>query len=234
MIPIQDSTFRGDQLRNARVKAAYDDKEEVVKSYFKKHGLNYNGFSLFIRAFKKEMTLEAWVKERGKNTFKLLTTYDFCTTSGSSGPKRKEGDLQIPEGVYHINHFNPVSNFHLSLGINYPNASDKLLSDKKHPGGEIYIHGSCVTVGCIPITDDKIDELYILAVEAINNGQVDIPVYIFPARLDKSGMLDLRNEFLNHPKTLKFWEDLQIIFRDFERSSSLRLVRVTPEGRYTF
>ena len=54
----------------------------------------------------------------------------------------------------------------MSLGLNYPNASDKIISQKTDPGGDIYIHGSCVTVGCIPIQDFQIEEVYILAMGA--------------------------------------------------------------------
>jgi murein L,D-transpeptidase YafK len=123
------------------------------------------------------------VREKGTDQFKLLHTHLFCTNSGIPGPKLKEGDLQIPEGIYHISHFNPQSKFYLSVGLNYPNASDKILSDKQQPAGSIYIHGSCVRIGCIPITDDKIKELYVLAVKAMNNGQQKIPVHISPIRL---------------------------------------------------
>src|SRR5690606_40100008 len=147
----------------------------------------------------KEKIIEVWVKGHNTTTYQLLCRYDCCTTSGTLGPKRREGDLQIPEGVYHINHFNPQSNFHLSLGINYPNASDKILSDPSKPGGAIYIHGNCVTIGCIPITDDKIKELYIMAVEAKNSGQQKIPVYIFPSRLDPAGMAALKREYNDNP-----------------------------------
>ena len=71
--------------------------------------------------------------------------------SGTMGPKRLQGDYQVPEGFYYINEFNPNSNYHLHLGLNYPNASDKILSDSLRPGGDIYIHGSCVSIGCIPL-----------------------------------------------------------------------------------
>ena len=83
--------------------------------------------------------------------------------SGTTGPKRLQGDFQVPEGFYHINEFNPNSNYHLSMGLNYPNSSDRILSDSLRPGGEIYIHGSCVSVGCIPLNDDEIEELYLIA-----------------------------------------------------------------------
>ncbi|HEY5823678.1 MAG TPA: L,D-transpeptidase family protein [Cyclobacteriaceae bacterium] len=226
--------FKDAQLKNSRVKSAYELKEQTVKNYFVKKGLKYEGFQLFIRAFKKEMKLEAWIKEKGKEEFQLLTTYDFCTTSGKLGPKRKEGDYQIPEGIYSINHFNPQSNFHLSLGINYPNASDLILSDKKSPGGAIYIHGNCVTIGCIPITDDKINELYLLAVEAKNNGQEKIPVHIFPAKLDE-GLIDtLAKEESANEKLVGFWENLQPIYKDFKNSKKLKTVSVNKKGEYYF
>src|SRR5690606_11025729 len=97
--------------------------------------------------------------------FTLVKTYPVCSSSGLPGPKRKKGDRQTPEGFYHIDRFNPQSAFHLSLGINYPNSSDKILGHSD-PGGDIFIHGSCVTIGCVPLTDDLIKEVYVLAVEA--------------------------------------------------------------------
>src|SRR5688572_3429545 len=217
---LQQSSFKATQLKHSRVKTAYDEKETVVKKYFSDKNLSYSGFHIFIRAFKKEQKLEVWVKDRNQETHTLLHTYDFCTSSGVLGPKRKEGDYQIPEGVYSINHFNPLSNFYLSLGINYPNASDRILSDPKTPGGSIYIHGNCVTIGCIPLTDDKIKELYVLAVEARNGGQEKIPVHIFPARLSATELNSLK---LTYPtKTISFWENLKLVYDDFERSKALR------------
>ena len=123
----ESQSFKNLQLSYPRVKSAYDSKEKVLKKYFDDAGLSYIGFHLFLRVFKKEKTIEAWVKEKRKDDFTLLHTYSFCASSGTLGPKRKEGDLQIPEGVYEINHFNPQSSFYLSLGINYPNASDRKL-----------------------------------------------------------------------------------------------------------
>jgi murein L,D-transpeptidase YafK len=227
---VQPGSFKQNQLTKPRVKTAFEEKESVVKSFFSKAGLKYEGFHLFIRAFKKERKLEAWVLEKNSTTYQLLQTYPFCSTSGTLGPKRKEGDLQIPEGIYHLNHFNPESNFYLSLGVSYPNASDKMLSDKKKPGGAIYIHGNCVTIGCIPITDDKIKELYVLAVEARNNGQQKIPIHIYPSRLDDSTLKDLTTQFgLQHKE---FWSNLKPIFQDFETNRKLKDVSVDSKGLY--
>jgi len=226
---IQNS-FKGTQLGNPRVKTAYTEKEITVKEYFSAKKLNYEGFHLFLRAFKKEQKLEVWVREAGRDEYSLLHVYDFCAVSGTLGPKRKEGDYQIPEGIYSINHFNPLSKFYLSLGINYPNASDKILSDPISPGGDIYIHGNCVTIGCIPLTDDKIKELYIMAVEAKNNGQDKIPVHVFPAKLSDAELNSLKATF--PAKSIVFWKNLKLIYDDFEKSKKLMPVRVNAKGEY--
>jgi len=228
-VMLLQNTFKETQLKNARVKTAYSEKEDVVKAYFKEKNIKYNGFRLFIRAFKKEQKLETWVLEEGKETYALLHTYDFCAVSGKLGPKRKEGDLQIPEGVYSINHFNPQSNFYLSLGVSYPNASDRILSDQKHPGGNIYIHGNCVTIGCIPLTDDKIKELYVLAVQA-RGTQDNIPVHIFPAKLSSAELNALKTDF--SAPTISFWTNLKKVYDDFEQTKKLKQVKVTKTGDY--
>lgn len=228
---IQVSTFKETQLRYARVKAAHQQKGKAVSELLAKQGLSPTSLRLFIRAFKKEQLVEVWASDSQRHTFELLVTYPFCTTSGVLGPKRKEGDLQIPEGIYHINHFNPQSNFYLSLGINYPNAADQLLGDPKYPGGSIYIHGDCVTIGCIPITDDKIKELYLLVIEAKNSGQEKIQVHIFPAKL-KEGVPEVLAQA--QPAHFGFWKNLQTIYQDFEVTKSLRKSQISATGEYTF
>lgn len=230
MMMLQSGSFKQTQLSNARVRLAYDEKEQLVKDYFRKQNLTYEGFRLFIRAFKTEGKVEVWVRENRGETFHLIQTYDFCSTSGTPGPKRKEGDLQVPEGIYHLNHFNPQSRFHLSLGVSYPNASDRILSDQTHPGGAIYIHGNCVTVGCIPITDAKISELYVMAVEARNNGQQKIPIHIFPARLDDNGMKALLE--ISGDQNKNFWLNLKEIYTNFEETKKLKRISVNEKGAY--
>jgi len=149
ILTVDPLSFKQKQQQFARVREAYAEKGTRVSDLLTTKGISQQ-YEILIRAFKAEKTVEVWIKNRtGSSTFTLLTSYPFCTTSGVLGPKRKEGDLQIPEGVYHVNHFNPLSNFFLSLGINYPNSSDKLFADKEHPGGSIYVHGNCVTIGCI-------------------------------------------------------------------------------------
>jgi murein L,D-transpeptidase YafK len=229
---LQSTSFKSTQLQHQRVKNAYDEKEIVVKKYFQDKNLSPQGYNIFLRAFKLDGILEVWTKPKEGNTYTLLHTYKICSSSGVPGPKRKEGDSQVPEGIYQINHFNPQSNFHLSLGIDYPNTSDKILSNRKNPGSAIYIHGNCVTIGCIPLTDDYIKELYILAVEAKNNGQKKITVHIFPTHLTESNLNRLTTTINASHKA--FWKNLQNIYKDFESSKSLKAVKVNEKGEYYF
>ena len=141
------------------------------------------------------------------DTFRLFKTYRICALAGYMGPKRIQGDYQVPEGFYYINEFNPSSTYYLSLGLNYPNASDRVLSDSLRPGGEIYIHGSCVTVGCIPITDQQIDELYVLAAHAKDMGQDYIPVHIFPIRFNVDRSLNYLEGLTKNDQELKKWSE---------------------------
>lgn len=234
LVILQQESFKQTQLKEARVKIAYEDAEVLVKKHFSDKGLSMEKFQMFIRAFKKEAVLEVWIKDKNAATYTLLQSYEFCATSGVLGPKRKQGDLQIPEGAYYINHFNPYSNFFLSLGLNYPNQSDLILSDKKKPGNAIYIHGGCATIGCIPITDDKIKELYVIAVEAKDDGQAKIPVHVFPTRLDAGVADQLIKEEKADAATSAFWKNLELVYRDFQSGKKLRPVNVNKEGKYYF
>lgn len=218
------STFRKDQIRFERVRDAYEAKEVYIKKLLTSKGFNSFDYDLFLRAFKKEEILEVWIKKERDLTYQLLTTYDFCENSGQLGPKRMEGDRQIPEGVYRISHFNPKSNFLLSLKVNYPNDSDKVLSDPTSPGSDIYVHGGCQTTGCIPLTNDKIQELYLLAIEAKEEGKI-IPIHIFPTKNFENILKEDSEHFL-------FWKNLKIIYDDFEAYKRLLFIEVNTTGKY--
>ncbi len=221
--------FLEQQLKHPRVAEAYALKGPLMRSLLKETGISDTHFDLFIRAFKTEKVLEVWAKNKTGKSYRLLKTYDFCAISGLPGPKRKSGDLQIPEGFYKTDAYNPQSNYHLSFRINYPNASDKKLGDPDHPGGDIYIHGNCVTVGCIPVGDDAIRELYLLAILSANGGGRS-DVHIFPARMDSPRFKAL---YESAPALLKtFWEDIKPGYLAFESSHNLPVVRVNPAGRY--
>ncbi len=230
LLPGKD--FKEDQKRYSRVRTAYSEKEQIVKTILEKNTIRISELQVYIRAFKMEKELELWGKNEGESKFKLIKTYEICRTSGTVGPKRKQGDLQIPEGFYHIDRFNPSSNFYLSLGINYPNKSDRVLGDKTNPGGDIFIHGACVTIGCIPLTDDIIKELYVFCVEAKNNGQNKIPMAIFPTKLTDANLHWLKSKYHNNQEKLNLWTDIKKGFDHFEYSKTLPSYSVQANGRY--
>src|SRR5688500_16111448 len=129
-----------------RPEAALKLKVDTLMKQFKQKRMDWPAKNVYIRSFKYDSQLEVWVRNNRNEPFKLFKTYRVCALAGTLGPKRMEGDYQVPEGFYYINEFNPRSMYHLSLGLNYPNASDRILSDSIKLGGDIYIHGSCVTV----------------------------------------------------------------------------------------
>ena len=219
-------------MKNERVKASYSDTWMSLRTELTMQGINKDNFEMYIRIFKEEQTVEVWLKSEHQTKYTLFKTFAICTPSGTLGPKRHEGDMQVPEGFYEISVFNPNSNYYLSLGIDYPNKSDKIIG-KTNLGGDIMIHGNCVTIGCIPITDDKIKQLYILAVEAKNGGQKTIPVHIFPSKLDAEGIKNLETNFKD-ASLISFWKNLKTGYDYFENKKLLPVVSVDKEGKYLF
>lgn len=224
---ISAQSFKATQQKATRVKAAYAEKWEGLKAELKKKDIKEN-FELFLRVFKEEKVVEVWLKSLGEKEFKLFKTYAICASSGELGPKRQQGDGQVPEGFYNVAVFNPYSSYHLSLGINYPNASDKIIG-KGNLGGDIMIHGSCVTIGCMPLTDTYIKEVYVLAVEARNNGQQTIPVHIFPTRMNANGMSFLAEKSAKH---LEFWKNIKAGYDYFENKKQLPKITTDKSGKY--
>lgn len=214
---------------------AMKHKEDTLQKQFEAKGLKWPARYIYIRSFKFDSQLEVWVKSDRKDPFKLFKTYRVCALAGTLGPKRIAGDYQVPEGFYYINEFNPNSNYYLALGINYPNESDKVLSDSLRPGGDIYIHGKCVTVGCIPITDQQIDELYILATYAKNAGEDFIPVHIFPIRFNNKRSVEyLANLTKSDPDLKEFEENLQRVYEHFELTHQLPVIMTNHAGEYVY
>lgn len=222
-------TFKTTQQKAIRVKAAYTEKWDALKSDLKKQGIKED-FEMFMRVFKEDKAVEVWLKSKDQKEFKLFKSYVICASSGELGPKRKQGDGQVPEGFYTIAVFNPYSSYYLSLGVSYPNASDKIIGEG-NLGGDIMIHGNCVTIGCMPLTDNYIKEVYILSVEAKNNGQQNIPVHIFPTKLDEKGMTFLADSGTKH---LDFWKNLKTGYDYFELNKKLPKVSVDKSGKYLF
>ena len=226
--------FIKDQLQYARVSDAYNSKFFRIDSMFKSKKIDLSKVQVFWRAFKWNKTLELWAYSIDSQKFIYIYTYQICTTVGELGPKRKEGDLQIPEGVYEIKSFNPASKYYLSLELNYPNESDKILSKADRLGGDIYIHGKCETIGCLPMNDDLIKEIYLISAIAKNNGQLMIPIHIFPTRLTLNNFNKLKLDyFKSNVSLLAFWSNLKQVYDFFEINKIVPTVTVDPTtGKY--
>lgn len=207
--------------------------EDSLKAEFKEKGLEWPAKYMYLRAFKAERQLEVWVKSDYAEAFQLFKVYKVCATSGTFGPKRKEGDKQIPEGFYYINEFNPNSNYHLALGLNYPNSSDAILSDHQKPGGDIYIHGNCVTIGCLPITDSLIEQVYHMASVVKEQGQDFIPVHIYPLRYDNPKSQEQFNYRTKAKQDVQqFAKSIRDAYEYFEDTHQLPAIMVNSKGGY--
>lgn len=216
-----------------RAADVFNRMEDSVRKQFEKQNLSWPPEAMYIRSFKYDRQLEVWVKGDLKEPYKLFKTYKVCMQSGTMGPKRMEGDYQVPEGFYQINEFNPNSNYHLSLGLNYPNASDRILSDSIRPGKAIYIHGHCVSTGCIPISDIPIEELYIIASNVKANGQEFIPVHVFPVRYNVKKSFDYLNAAIkNNPSLQDFNHHIKEVYDYFEVKKQLPIIMVNKKGEY--
>lgn len=229
------NSFVDYQKSFSRVAKAFNNCEDQLKNQFVEKGLEWPVKQMYIRSFKYNSELQVWVKNNNSDTFSHFKNYKICALAGTVGPKRMEGDYQVPEGFYYINEFNANSTYHLSLGLNYPNPSDKLLSDAMRPGGEIYIHGSCVTVGCIPLTDPMIEELYVLSTFAKEAGQHFIPVHIFSAKYDDKKSEEYLSSLYEKDAPLKNFEhQLKKVYDFFNQKKKLPVVAILPSGEYAF
>jgi len=139
-------------------------KEPELMSLFAKARVAYPPRDIALLAFKKEQHIQLWAKDK-KDDWRYVHTYPLTAYSGNLGPKLREFDRQIPEGIYHLTMFNPFSSMHLSMMIDYPNSFDRLQASKdgrRALGGDIFLHGKSFSVGCLAVGDPAIDQLFLL------------------------------------------------------------------------
>jgi murein L,D-transpeptidase YafK len=226
--PQQLKSFRELQWKYPRVRTASKEKDEVLKKRFEEKAVTYPPRAILLRAFKQEGILDLWAAGASGKPYVLVHEYRICASSGSLGPKRRFGDEQVPEGFYELDWFNPQSNFFLSLHINYPNASDRILGSHQNPGGDIFLHGDCASIGCIPITDDGIKEVYWLSVLVHDQNQQHLPIEIYPARLTDEGLKSLAATHANQALLIAFWSNLKQGYDFFEKNHRPRVSRAVP------
>jgi len=184
------------------------------------------GAPVFVRIFKQPGQLELWLEKDGR--FGLFKTYDVCSFGGKGiGPKTMQGDGRAPEGFYFVTarQMNPFSRFHLAFNLGYPNRYDR---HRGRTGSALMVHGGCVSIGCFAMTDNGIEEIYVLAEAALCGGQPFFRVHIFPFHMTPENMHRYRRSVW-----IGFWKNLQTGYRWFENTKTVPDT-VVMQGRYVF
>lgn len=196
-----------------------------MEALMSEKGMNARAPILF-RAYKKESELEVW-KQDASGEYKLLKTFPMCRWSGQLGPKKVEGDRQVPEGFYAITpaQMNPNSSFYLSFNVGYPNAYDRQLG---RTGAHIMVHGACSSMGCFSMTDEQVADIYALSREAFGGGQKAIQFQSYPFRMNATNLARYRAD-----ENMPFWKNLKEGSDYFEVSKREPKVSVCS-ARYTF
>jgi hypothetical protein len=154
-------------------------------------GVKYPPAQIAFLGFKDTKVLQLYARV-AEQEWRFIKEYPVLAASGQSGPKLREGDHQVPEGVYRLELLNPNSRFHLSVRLNYPNEFDRRVAQadgRSNLGGDIMIHGSNVSVGCLAIGDTAAEEVFVLSALV---GKENVNVIMSPTDFRKPGAaLDL-------------------------------------------
>ncbi len=155
-----------------------------------------------IRTYKKEAELEIW-KMKSNGEYALLKTYPMCRWSGQLGPKKREGDMQVPEGFYSIapGQMNPNSHYYLAFNVGYPNAYDRAYG---RTGGSVMVHGVCSSAGCFSMTDEQVADIYAIARDSFAGGQREIQLQSYPFHMTAQNMAKFRLD-----PNIDFWKNLK-------------------------
>jgi murein L,D-transpeptidase YafK len=217
------------------VQAARKAHGAQARALIEKAGLAYPPGALLLRVFKGEDKIEVWAGPAQGKPVQKVQEYKVCARSGGPGPKLRQGDAQVPEGFYRIFVLNPASSYHLSMQIDYPNLADRARAKKagvKNLGGEIFIHGECVTIGCLPITNGPIEELFVLAADTKAKG-APIDVNLFPARPGTGAWKALlEGAGAKDPSLVTFWRSLEPGYTRFEESHLIPRAHAKNDGSY--
>jgi len=132
-----------------------------LKDKFKIAGEKYPPAKISLIGLKQERLLCLFAGDKKQ---KLIAKFPLSTFSGKLGPKLKEGDLQIPEGVYKITGLR--ASFRLSLCVDYPNDFDKrqaMADHRTNLGGDILIHNGTKSTGCLVLSMDDMAQIFTAA-----------------------------------------------------------------------
>ncbi len=197
----------GKKLPASALDEAKRSAELRLRPYLVKAGFTAYPNKVALLAFKTEKRMELWGEKNGAWTY--IRTYAILAASGKLGPKLKEGDRQVPEGIYNIDYLNAASDFYLSLRLDYPNSFDqqKAAQDGRGDlGGDICIHGWEVSTGCLAVGNVAVEELFLIASKATNTKVIIAPydLRVAPALISPSAKITwLKELYGNIERELK-------------------------------
>ncbi len=220
-------TYDGPDRAAQRVAAAHRAQDKEVVALFGAVGLEFPPASLHFRVIKDEALLEVWAADAPAARLRHITSYRICAASGTPGPKRRQGDWQVPEGFYTLDLYNDHSSYYLSMRISYPNKSDRILGHR-NPGSAIMIHGNCVSIGCLAMSDQRIQELWVMA-DAMRQRRQRVTVHIYPGR-DMTSYIDGEGNLARKA----FWQNIKTGYDWFAETGRVPRVRIDQAGRYHF
>ena len=142
--------------------------EERLRARFLARQISFPPEQYVLIALKTERRLELWAPSPDGRPH-LVHSYEILALSGGPGPKLREGDGQVPEGMYRLESLLPHSQYHLGLKLNFPNDFDWARAreeQRNEPGSDIFIHGGEFSTGCLAIGDRAVEEIFALAVRS--------------------------------------------------------------------
>ncbi len=241
-----DNGFRYDlRLNKHTLSVLFDhylrsaDKQHLP-NLIKQKGLKYDRLDILLIAYKKDLLVQIWIKEKNFNSkFLPLTSFKITDSSVAiPGPKSKYGDRLAPEGYYTLKYYPSFrwSDFYLAFRVSYPNEADLIrrrywgISNKS--GGDINIHGSCISIGCIPIGNPDMEELFFLIRANQKNGS-NINVLLLPFDFKKIGLHDQKKDAYNDNRKLyDFWQSLEKIDKYFQNTGMIPRLSVDQTTGY--
>ncbi len=171
---------------DSRLKEFRPIAQPRLRSKFEKVGLSYPPSQVTLIGLKEERSLEVYARNKSTQPWVRVDDLPILGASGGAGPKLKEGDRQVPEGVYQVESLNPNRRFHPSLRINYPTAFDRAMArrdDRRRLGGDIMIHGGALSAGCLAMGDPASEDLFTLVADVgIENTTVILAPFDFRIR----------------------------------------------------
>lgn len=166
-LPPADPVDNGFTVYDRVVQYGYPARQRLAP-YFRAAGVDYPPQTVVLVGLKWERRLELYAGDTPQD-LKFIRYYDVLAASGTVGPKLREGDRQVPEGIYRFTRLNPNSRFHLSLKVDYPNTFDRMMGrveNRRNLGGGIFIHGGSESLGCLAMSDRVAEEIFTLVAQS--------------------------------------------------------------------